>query len=1365
MTGPAHALRRSANGARTARIARRGSILAMVVVITLIASGAWAYWSATSVSGGHGAAAATSVNAGVAPTTTAAGTEVTVSWPAVTLANGQPVTGYELRRYDASTSASQAVLAGCAGILTAASCVESGVPNGSWKYAVVPVFAANWRGAESPKSATVVVEIDSAPPTNQLSLTSVVGGAHLSGTTVYYRGAAAGSFHIRNAVADAGSGPASSATGALTGPAAGWTHAPSTVSIPAGGPFTSAPFTWAAGASASPSVQVTGRDVAGNTAVTTVNFVDDSTPPSGAAISYGDGTASGRSVSIAFSAGNDAGSGIDTFRLQRAAAPLTGGSCGTFGTYIAIGPASPAAPYVDEGLGSSCYRYRLVVTDNVGNKAIATSPSVVRVGYAAAVNSTPGLLSYWRLGEAAEPVTIEDAFTGPNNGQLDNHVSSTGTTWTKLAGTTTALIYTNRVRRGTTASGAPYVVYYASNAPSSADYSVQATLSVRSTLTDDRVGVIGRVNTSGAFYLARWERANTSWNIYRCDSATNCTNLAALTNQGALTVNQNYRLRFDLIGNSLKLYVNGVLKVSATDGTLAAAGRAGFMDGHAAGSGSLQKGATTGIHLDDFQVTPSSYTKATDDRGLNHGDYMNGVNFGVAGAIGDDPNTAAQFDGVNDYVQVTGATGIPLGSAARSVEAWFKTTSSARQVIFDYGNLGNGQEFGLWINSGGGGFTAWGWGAGYDVGFTAPAPVNDGQWHQVVVTFSSGVLTLYIDGVALPAQSTSRITTMDAHGFGIGAVINPDDINSGGFFDGFIDEVSLYGTALSPATVAAHYELGNAPAMDTSGPSGGHVTVTGLGGTGGSYATSTTLSLSLATGTDPSGITPSGHELSRAAAPLTDGVCGTFGSYDLLVEDPDTTHTDDVSDGACYRYRYVVSDGLGFPTVYVSNEVKVDVAPPSAPTLTFSNMTNMYWPGSGTTVYARTGISAGSVRVTATSTAPSGIASYAWPYLGSGWTGSSVGLGVTIYSWGGPSTPATPGAKSVTAWSNAGHPSAPAPFTIESDNTAPAGSSISYLDAVTNNPSITVTHTLGTDSQSGIGTVELQRSQVPIGSGAMCGGNFSGYATIATDPAASYVDSTVTPNHCYRYRLVVSDNVGNQEFVAGTALTRVLPGYATLVANTSGLVDWWRLNQAGPNFPAFDSAGNNNNGTFHGGATFGVSGAIVGDSNTSILLDGVNDYVSAQRTVSMNFSIEFWFRSTAGLGSGLSWLNGAGLVATGGGSNSDFGVSLRADGAIMAGIGTGTTMVTSSGFNDGQWHHVVFVRNRGSRVLQLWVDGALRASASGASNANLNGSSVINIGRINGGNYFAGGIDEVALYNVPLTGDVIVEHYVAGMLD
>ncbi|MDQ1548297.1 MAG: hypothetical protein QOH69_3201, partial [Actinomycetota bacterium] len=188
--------------ARRFRPWRGIAFLAALVVFSLAGSGVWAYWSAGSGIGGNGVAAATTVGAGATPTAVSSGTSVNLSWSASTLASGAAVSGYLVKRYDATTLAVQTILSSCTGTVTTTSCTESSVPSGQWRYSITPVFATNWTGAESALSP--VVYTDPTPPVNNLSLSNIVGGAALSGTTAYYRGSVAGSFTITNALTDAG---------------------------------------------------------------------------------------------------------------------------------------------------------------------------------------------------------------------------------------------------------------------------------------------------------------------------------------------------------------------------------------------------------------------------------------------------------------------------------------------------------------------------------------------------------------------------------------------------------------------------------------------------------------------------------------------------------------------------------------------------------------------------------------------------------------------------------------------------------------------------------------------------------------------------------------------------------------------------------------------------------------------------------------------------------------------------------------------------------------------------------------------------------------------------------------------------------
>ena len=119
-------------------------LVAVPVVFSLTLGVAWAYWSASSVTGGNGASAATSVNTGATPTATVAGRAVTVTWAATTMTSGQAVTGYLVKRYSGSTA--QTLLSACTGTISATTCTENNVPVGTFSYTVTPVVATNWQG-------------------------------------------------------------------------------------------------------------------------------------------------------------------------------------------------------------------------------------------------------------------------------------------------------------------------------------------------------------------------------------------------------------------------------------------------------------------------------------------------------------------------------------------------------------------------------------------------------------------------------------------------------------------------------------------------------------------------------------------------------------------------------------------------------------------------------------------------------------------------------------------------------------------------------------------------------------------------------------------------------------------------------------------------------------------------------------------------------------------------------------------------------------------------------------------------------------------------------------------------------------------
>ncbi|HEX8629218.1 MAG TPA: LamG domain-containing protein, partial [Catenuloplanes sp.] len=780
------------------------------------------------------------------------------------------------------------------------------------------------------------------------------------------------------------------------------------------------------------------------------------------------------------------------------------------------------------------------------------------------VSATTGLVSQWRLDENS---VSADTFTNATNGTvLSSHTGETDATWTRWAGDTITAFTTTTspgtLRKSNVAGG---VTYYASAVPPSADYQVEADVVVKSTAVAS-IGVVGRLSTSatggGTYYLARYDKVTAAWQLLKVVNGT-ATVLGTAYAQ-TLAVGT-YRLKLTLKGTSLALAVDGVDRVTATDAAIAAAGQAGVRLG--AGSESTSYSDTTSYHLDNFRVTPP----VTDSKGTNHGTYVAEPALGSPGALAGDANTAVTFNGTDEYATVARQV-----QDDYSVEFWFKSTQglgtgtrwSDGAGLVDSETAGTWDEFGVSLRADGRIMAGTGrYGNGIYSISSAAGGYNDGAWHHVVFTRNrtTTAMVIYADGVAVATgngATTSSTTTQ---------TINFGRLASGtNYFAGSLDEIAVYNTALSAQTVADHFNQGSA---DVAGPTGGSVDATGLVGTGARYSTSTNLSIALAKGTDGgSGLAATGAQLRRSTATLTsagtaDGTCGTYNtSVQVGANDPTGPVADTVPAGqACYRYEYIVADTLGNTTTYFSGDIKVDTTTPTAPAFTFTAMTNTYWPGTGTTVYYRRAATSGSFTANATATdANSGIAGYAMPTLGTGWTTPSGTTGIQTYAWSSANPTAPVGGQSVTTTNNASLTST-AGFTLTTDATAPSGGSISYAGGFTSTGSVAVTFTAGgSDTGSGVNPTGglLQRQSAILTSGTC--GTFGSFATITggTNPISPLSDTSVVAGNCYQYRYVTTDRVGNEDLTTVGANTVKATSYNAAVASTTGLVSQWRLGEA-----------------------------------------------------------------------------------------------------------------------------------------------------------------------------------------------------------
>jgi hypothetical protein len=348
-------------------------------------------------------------------------------------------------------------------------------------------------------------------------------------------------------------------------------------------------------------------------------------------------------------------------------------------------------------------------------------------------------------------------------------------------------------------------------------------------------------------------------------------------------------------------------------------------------------------------------------------------------------------------------------------------------------------------------------------------------------------------------------------------------------------------TAINNAGVTATNSNVFSVIKDDVAPTGGAVDATGLVGTGGRYSTSMTLSVGFTPGTDPgAGLASSGADLRRASAALIsggvdNGNCGTFGSSTQVgADDPLSPRADTVPvDRTCYRYTYVVSDRVGNQTTYTSPAIKVYAAPAPAPTLSFSGLSNSYWSGTGAALFYRPGAGSGGFTVTANSVDAAG---YTFPTLPAGWSGSSGGSGVQSYSWASAGPTAPVGSQNVTMTTNTGA-NVTAAFTATPDATTPTGGSLTYTNGYTPGSSVSISFTKGTDTISGLnsasGIVEI--STAPLSAGAC--GTFGPFTTGATNPASG-VSLPIVTDTCYRYRYLISDNVGNQSTYTSASVAK-----------------------------------------------------------------------------------------------------------------------------------------------------------------------------------------------------------------------------------
>ena len=217
---------------------------------------------------------------------------------------------------------------------------------------------------------------------------------------------------------------------------------------------------------------------------------------------------------------------------------------------------------------------------------------------------------------------------------------------------------------------------------------------------------------------------------------------------------------------------------------------------------------------------PVGYWRLNDGTmAVNSGTRGAAANGGYIGSAttGTGPRPAAQpgFDAGNNAVTLTSASGswIGLGTGPSlngttdfSVSAWVKTTATSQGIFVqqrDASPGGYNGQYKVFMNADG---TAhfWVYNGGFQFDFSSATVINDGNWHQVVGVRNGANGYLYVDDQLAGSASGTALALNGALQTYIGRDMR-DNVDP---FDGVIDEVAIFGTALGQGTVQSLYYTG-----------------------------------------------------------------------------------------------------------------------------------------------------------------------------------------------------------------------------------------------------------------------------------------------------------------------------------------------------------------------------------------------------------------------------------------------------------------------------------------------------------------------------------------------------------------------------
>ncbi|WP_326734372.1 LamG-like jellyroll fold domain-containing protein [Streptomyces sp. NBC_01022] len=283
----------------------------------------------------------------------------------------------------------------------------------------------------------------------------------------------------------------------------------------------------------------------------------------------------------------------------------------------------------------------------------------------------------------------------------------------------------------------------------------------------------------------------------------------------------------------------------------------------------------------------------------------------------------------------------------------------------------------------------------------------------------------------------------------------------------------------------------------------------------------------------------------------------------------------------------------------------------------------------------------------------------------------------------------------------------------------------------------------------------------------------TGSSLFFSRPQLTFTDTDVVAGRSYAYRITASDGTNTSALSANASVTAAgsaSPYAERVLADGADL--YWRYDEAGGAFAA-DASDNADGGVYMNAPSYRSTPSAVTGS-TALSLNGTDEYVYSDRlhhyTSPTPYSIETWFRTgttrggrIVGFGSNIGTAQGhtSGI--------SDKILYLTDNGRLAFGVQIGSsssrpTITSAASFNDNVWHHAV--ATQGASGMRLYVDGVQTGANATTGNRSYNG-----YWRVGGdamstawpnrptSTYFAGQVDETAVYPSALTAAQVASHH------